>query len=93
MSNKLLSMSLQELWRLFPIRLVPHDPRWSEYFRQEREILRGLLRERDQDPPYRQHRGKRDLGEADRRYFDRMLGYYRSQTAPDRRGLPANERK
>ncbi len=45
MSNKLLSMSLQELWRLFPIRLVPHDPRWSEYFRQEREILRGLLRD------------------------------------------------
>lgn len=43
MSNKLLSMSLQELWRLFPIRLVPHDPRWGEYFRQEREILRGLL--------------------------------------------------
>lgn len=45
MSNKLLSMSLQELWRLFPIRLVPHDPRWSEYFRREREILRGLLQD------------------------------------------------
>lgn len=45
MSNKLLSMSLQELWRLFPIRLVPHDPRWGEYFRQEREILRGLLQD------------------------------------------------
>ena len=45
MSNKLLSMSLQELWRLFPIRLVPHDPRWSEYFKQERKILRGLLRD------------------------------------------------
>jgi len=45
MSNKLLSMSLQELWRLFPIRLVPHDPRWNVWFRREREILRELLRD------------------------------------------------
>lgn len=42
--QKLLSeMSLTELWQLFPIILVKHNPIWSEWYDLERERLRSLL--------------------------------------------------
>lgn len=36
-------MTLQELWQLFPIVLVPHDPRWKEWANEEMESLRTIL--------------------------------------------------
>ena len=36
MTNPLKSMSLQELWELFPIVLLPHQPQWAEWAREER---------------------------------------------------------
>lgn len=42
--QKLLSeMSLTELWQLFPIILVKHNPIWSEWYDLERERLRSIL--------------------------------------------------
>lgn len=42
--QKLLSeMSLKELWQLFPIILVEHNPIWSEWFDEERDRLRSFL--------------------------------------------------
>ena len=36
--NKALSeMSLEELWQLFPVQLAPHNPKWSEWYAEERE--------------------------------------------------------
>ena len=32
MGKELSEMSLEELWTLFPIILVPHDDRWREYY-------------------------------------------------------------
>ena len=36
-------MSLQELWRLFPIRLVPYDITWKEQFTREKLQLQEFL--------------------------------------------------
>lgn len=36
-------MSLAELWQLFPIALVPHDVRWSEWAREEIGLLTDIL--------------------------------------------------
>ena len=38
-SKKLSEMTLEELWRLFPIELVPHDAKWSEQFAREKTVL------------------------------------------------------
>lgn len=36
-------MTLEELWELFPIFLVPHDDKWNEYFNDVEKTLTGLL--------------------------------------------------
>lgn len=42
--QKLLSeMSLEELWQLFPIILVKHNPMCNEWYDEERERLRSFL--------------------------------------------------
>lgn len=41
--NPLKSMSLQELWALFPIVLSPHQPQWADWAREEIATLSGLL--------------------------------------------------
>lgn len=41
--KKLQEMTLDELWRLFPIRLVPPDDRWKAWFEDEALGLRQIL--------------------------------------------------
>lgn len=36
-------MTLEELWQLFPIVLVPHNPQWSNWAREEIALLSALL--------------------------------------------------
>ncbi len=43
MGKKLCEMTLQELWRLFPISLVPHRECWAEYYAQEKSALEKKL--------------------------------------------------
>ena len=42
MGNDLSEMSLEELWELFPIFLVPHDARWKEWFNEVGKTLTGI---------------------------------------------------
>lgn len=42
--NKVLSeMTLEELWRLFPISLVDHDEKWVTLYKEVEALLQGLL--------------------------------------------------
>ena len=43
MSKELSEMSLEELWRLFPIILTEHDPRWRDWYEEEAARLRAVL--------------------------------------------------
>ena len=43
MSNKLSEMTLEELWKLFPISLTKHNPCWADWYIEEVDCLRGLL--------------------------------------------------
>lgn len=43
MSKKLCEMTLEELWRLFPIFLTEHNPRWVKWYEEEKELLRNML--------------------------------------------------
>ena len=43
MANLLKSLSLQELWALFPIVLSPHQPQWAEWAQEEIGTLSELL--------------------------------------------------
>ena len=43
MGKDLSRMSLEELWELFPIFLVPHDARWKEWFNEIEKTLTKLL--------------------------------------------------
>lgn len=43
--KRLSEMSLEELWKLFPIFLVPHKKQWKRYFKQEKEHLLLLLKD------------------------------------------------
>ena len=45
MANPLKSLSLQELWELFPIVLSPHQPQWAEWAQEEIGTLSELLTE------------------------------------------------
>ncbi len=38
--KRLEDMTLQELWKLFPITLVPHDDRWSQWAADEIDCLK-----------------------------------------------------
>ncbi len=43
MGKKLSEMTLEELWTLFPIKLVNHDLRWREWFLEEKRALQLLF--------------------------------------------------
>ena len=43
MKKNLSEMTLDELWELFPIFLVPHDDRWKDSFNEIEETLTGHL--------------------------------------------------
>lgn len=43
MSKSLLEMSLEELWKLFPIYLIKHQDKWSTWYQEEVTILESIL--------------------------------------------------
>lgn len=43
MSKKLSDLTLEELWRLFPISLVPHNDAWRDWFYEESHALSQIL--------------------------------------------------
>ena len=43
MGKALSKMTLEELWALFPIFLVPHDDRWKDNFNEIEKTLTGLF--------------------------------------------------
>lgn len=46
-NDELSGMSLEELWRLFPIILKAHDPRYKEWYETQRRIILDILRHED----------------------------------------------
>lgn len=46
MGKELSEMTLEELWKLFPIFLVAHDDRWKDSFNEIEKTLTELLSER-----------------------------------------------
>ena len=49
MGKDLSKMTLEELWELFPIFLVPHDDLWKDSFNEIEEMLTGLLSDQTVD--------------------------------------------
>ena len=43
MSKKLSEMTLEELWRLFPIFLTEHKPYWLDWYNEEAAQLKSIL--------------------------------------------------
>ena len=43
MEKKLKEMTLEELWHLFPIYLVEHQPCWKEWYNEEEKLLERVL--------------------------------------------------
>ena len=43
MEKELSEMTLEELWELFPIFLVPHDEQWSEYYNEMESTITDPL--------------------------------------------------
>ncbi len=43
MGKKLSEMTLEELWRLFPIFLTEHKPYWKEWYSDEEDVLKTTL--------------------------------------------------
>lgn len=43
MGKKLSEMTLEELWQLFPILLVKHQPCWKEWYSEEERLLKSNL--------------------------------------------------
>lgn len=43
MGKELSKMTLEELWKLFPISLVPHKEQWSKYYDDMKEFLCNIL--------------------------------------------------
>ena len=43
MTKALSEMSLEELWQLFPIRLVEHDDEWDEWYDQEKRAILAVV--------------------------------------------------
>ena len=42
-AKTLMEMTLEELWQLFPIQLVPHRPCWRQWYEEESARLQALL--------------------------------------------------
>ena len=49
MGKDLSKMTLEELWELFPIFLVPNDYQWKDSFNEIEEMLTGLLSDQTVD--------------------------------------------
>lgn len=47
MKKALKELSLEELWRLFPIFLVPHNPLWSQWYEEESKDILSKLKDVD----------------------------------------------
>ena len=45
-NRELLKMPLEELWQLFPIKLVPHNTLWEKWFQEEKQHLETIINER-----------------------------------------------
>jgi GrpB-like predicted nucleotidyltransferase (UPF0157 family) len=43
MGKELSEMTLEELWELFPIFLVPYDGKWNEYYNEMEDSIKKLL--------------------------------------------------
>lgn len=43
MDKELSQMSLEELWKLFPIKLTEHNNDWKKWYRDESENLKNIL--------------------------------------------------
>ena len=43
MEKKLFEMSLEELWKLFPICLTEHQPYWKEWYAEEENFLKNSV--------------------------------------------------
>lgn len=43
MSDTLLGMTLEELWRIFPIILTEHKPYWADWYNEEVKELKSIL--------------------------------------------------
>lgn len=43
MEKKLSEMSLEELWKLFPICLTEHQPYWKEWYAEEENFLKNSI--------------------------------------------------
>lgn len=43
MGKKLSEMTLEELWRLFPILLTEHKPYWKKWYSEEEDVLKTVL--------------------------------------------------
>lgn len=43
MSKELSEMTLEELWQLFPVILVPHQDCWKDWFEEEKQQIAVLL--------------------------------------------------
>lgn len=43
MEKKLSEMSLEELWKLFPIYLIEHQPYWKEWYTDEESFLKNRV--------------------------------------------------
>ena len=43
MGKRLSEMTLEELWQLFPIYLIEHQPYWQEWYLEEESLLKAVL--------------------------------------------------
>jgi GrpB-like predicted nucleotidyltransferase (UPF0157 family) len=43
MEKELTEMTLEELWTLFPIFLVPHDKKWEDNYKEIESVLKEIL--------------------------------------------------
>lgn len=43
MGKSLSELTLEELWELFPIFLVPHNEQWDEYYDEMKDFLCNIL--------------------------------------------------
>lgn len=76
MGKRLEDRSLEELWQLFPIFLVPHKKEWAGWYREEKgrlEVLLGAGRVK-RVRPYRKYGCFRYLGQKYHRYPVRSTG-------------------
>ena len=65
MKKELSEMTLEELWELFPIFLVQHDEKWSQYYMEIEDLLQKALVDYpiDKNQSYRKHCYKGNMGE------------------------------